>query len=104
MAHANATLTPGGRLKLARLVVEKGWTLARAAERFSVAITTARRWADRYRQVEAAGRVPTARHEWTGRRDRSAAHAAGPAGPNDGSSGCGSPAGGGRPGSPTTWG
>ena len=35
--HPNATLTPAGRLKLARLVVDKGWTLARAAERFSVA-------------------------------------------------------------------
>ena len=53
--HPNATLTPAGRLKLARLVVDKGWTLARAAERFSVSVTTARRWADRYRQFGAAG-------------------------------------------------
>ena len=36
VAHPNATLTPAGRLKLARLVVVNGWTLARAAERFSV--------------------------------------------------------------------
>jgi len=55
--HPNATLTPPGRLKMARLVVDKGWTLARAAERFSVSVTTARRWADRYRQFGAAGMV-----------------------------------------------
>jgi transposase InsO family protein len=53
--HPNATLTPVGRLKLARLVVDKGWTLARAAERFSVGVTTARRWAERYRQLGADG-------------------------------------------------
>jgi transposase InsO family protein len=55
LTHSNATLTPTGRLKLARVVVVKGWTLARAAERFSVSITTAKRWADRYRQLGAAG-------------------------------------------------
>src|SRR3954447_14382221 len=53
--HPNATLTPVGRLKLARLVIDKGWTLARAAERFSVGVTTARRWAERYRLLGAAG-------------------------------------------------
>jgi transposase InsO family protein len=47
--HANAVLTPIGRLKLAEHVVDQGWTLARAAEKFSVSITTARRWAQRYR-------------------------------------------------------
>lgn len=51
MSHANATLTPAGRLRLAKLVVEKRWTYARAAERFSVSITTARRWAQRYREL-----------------------------------------------------
>src|SRR5690349_6648083 len=55
--HQNSPLSPTGRLRLARLVVDKGWTLARAAERFSVSITTARRWADRYRQLGAAGMV-----------------------------------------------
>jgi transposase InsO family protein len=49
VTHANAILTPRGRLKLAWLVVEKEWTLALAADRFSVSITTAKRWADRYR-------------------------------------------------------
>ncbi len=57
MSHANATLTPAGRLRLAQLIVDQGWTYARAAERFSVAITTARRWATRYREFGKAGMV-----------------------------------------------
>jgi len=36
-------------------VVEEGWPLRRAAERFQVAHTTAARWAGRYRQHGAAG-------------------------------------------------
>jgi transposase InsO family protein len=59
VAHANATLSEGGRLKMARLVVVGGWTQALAAERFSISITTVRRWVVRFRQVQAAGRVPT---------------------------------------------
>ena len=47
--HRNAPLTPTGRLRLARCVVEDRWPLRRAAERFQVAVTTAKRWADRYR-------------------------------------------------------
>lgn len=57
MSHANATLTSAGRLRLARLVVDKGWSYARAAERFSVSVTTARRWAGRYRELGEAGMV-----------------------------------------------
>ncbi|MDT0203988.1 IS481 family transposase, partial [Nocardioides sp. AE5] len=57
MSHANATLTPAGRLRLAELVVDRGWSYARAAERFSVSITTARRWALRYRELGKAGMV-----------------------------------------------
>lgn len=49
MSHANALLTPKGRLRLARCVVEDGWPLRRAAERFQVSVTTAARWAARYR-------------------------------------------------------
>ena len=49
MSHANAVLTPRGRLRLARCVVEDGWPLRRAAERFQVSVTTAARWAARYR-------------------------------------------------------
>ena len=49
MCHRNAPLTETGRLRLARCVVDEGWPLARAAERFQVAVGTAKRWADRYR-------------------------------------------------------
>jgi transposase InsO family protein len=55
--HANATLTERGRLYLARCVVEDGWPLRRAAERFQVSHNTARRWAERYRQLGVAGMV-----------------------------------------------
>ena len=55
MSHANATLTPRGRLLLARCVVVDRWPLRRAAERFGVSQTTAKRWADRFRQLGEAG-------------------------------------------------
>ena len=55
MSHANATLTPAGRLRLAKLVVDAGWPLRRAAERWNCSVTTAKRWADRYRAEGAAG-------------------------------------------------
>jgi transposase InsO family protein len=57
VSHANATLTPRGRLLLARCVVEQGWTLRRAAERFQTSASTAARWAGRYRQQGEAGMV-----------------------------------------------
>jgi transposase InsO family protein len=57
VSHAMSPLSETGRLRLARLVVDKGWTLARAADRFGVAVTTARRWADRYRADGKAGMV-----------------------------------------------
>ncbi|MEZ5209653.1 IS481 family transposase [Gordonia sp. PP30] len=49
MVHANAPLTPEGRRRLAVLIVEDGWPLRRAAQRFQVSLATAKRWADRYR-------------------------------------------------------
>ncbi|MFF5430040.1 helix-turn-helix domain-containing protein [Streptomyces griseofuscus] len=55
MSHRNAPLTPTGRLRLARCVVDDGWPLRRAAERFQVSHTTAARWANRYRQLGEAG-------------------------------------------------
>ena len=55
--HANATLTPRARLKIARLVVDHGWSTARAAERFDVSWRTAKKWADRYRDEGPAGMV-----------------------------------------------
>lgn len=48
MVHANAVLTPRGRLLLARRVVEDGWPIVRAAEHFHVSWPTAKRWALRY--------------------------------------------------------
>jgi transposase InsO family protein len=42
-------------LLLARCVVEQGWPLRRAADRFQVSATTAARWAGRYREQGAAG-------------------------------------------------
>src|SRR5690242_2696223 len=55
MPHRNAPLSETGRLRLARCVVEDGWSLRRAAERFQVSPTTAGRWAGRYRQYGQAG-------------------------------------------------
>jgi transposase InsO family protein len=57
VAHANAALTPRARLKLARLIVEDGWPIARAAERFQVSWPTAKRWRDRYLELGEAGMV-----------------------------------------------
>ena len=55
MSHANAPLSPTGRLRLALCVVKDGWSLRRAAERFQVSAPTAKRWADRYRELGEAG-------------------------------------------------
>ncbi|GAA1093571.1 MULTISPECIES: IS481 family transposase [Mycobacteriales] len=55
MSHGNAFLTDRGRLALARCVVDDGWPLHRAAERFNCSPVTAKRWADRYRVQGAAG-------------------------------------------------
>ena len=49
MTHANAPLTPVGRLRLARLIVDAGWSTRRAAERFQVSPATASKWASRHR-------------------------------------------------------
>ncbi len=52
MTHANAPLTPEGRRRLAVLIVEDGWPVRRAAERFQVSPATAAKWAARYRLGE----------------------------------------------------
>ncbi len=49
---SNAPLTPEGRRRLAALVVDDGWTLRRAAERFQCSPSTAFRWTQRYRAGE----------------------------------------------------
>lgn len=48
MVRANATLMETGRGWLAEMVIDHGWPLRRAAERYGVSVTTARRWSDRY--------------------------------------------------------
>lgn len=53
--HSNAALTPRARLKLARLVVEESWPIARAADRYDVSYKTAQKWSRRYRDEGAAG-------------------------------------------------
>jgi transposase InsO family protein len=55
VSHRNAPLTPTGRLRLAKCVVEDGWPVRRAAERFQVSHTTVARWAARYRELGPAG-------------------------------------------------
>jgi transposase InsO family protein len=55
VSHANAALTPRARTRLARLVVDRGWPIARAAERYDVSWPTAKRWVDRYRLLGEAG-------------------------------------------------
>jgi transposase InsO family protein len=55
VSHRNAPLSETGRLRLARCVVDDGWPLRRAAERFQVSVTTAARWAGRYRAAGSAG-------------------------------------------------
>ena len=57
MSHANAALTPKARLKLARLIVDEHWPIARAAEHYRVAWPTAKRWASRYEAMGEAGMV-----------------------------------------------
>jgi transposase len=44
MVHRNAPLSDTGRLRLARCVVDEGWSLRRVAERFQVSVTTATGW------------------------------------------------------------
>jgi transposase InsO family protein len=55
VVHANAVLTPRGRLLLARRIVEEGWPIVRAAEHFHVSWPTAKRWAIRYAAMGAQG-------------------------------------------------
>jgi transposase InsO family protein len=54
VVHANALLTPRGRLALARLIVDEGWPARRAAERFQTSAQTAGRWPRRYRERDAS--------------------------------------------------
>src|SRR3954453_17913102 len=57
MVYANPALTPKHSLRLARLIVDDGWSPARAAEFFNVSWRTADKWARRYRAEGSAGMV-----------------------------------------------
>jgi len=53
--HRNAALSCSGRRRLARRVVDQGWTLAAAAEAAGVSVRCARKWVGRYRAEGEAG-------------------------------------------------
>ncbi len=53
--HPNASLTPRGRRKMIGLVIENGWTIEAAAERFQVDAKTVRKWRDRFLNEGDAG-------------------------------------------------
>ena len=55
LLHGNAALTPKQRLKLARRVVEQGWSLSEAAAAAEVSERTARKWVGSYRGEGEAG-------------------------------------------------
>ena len=70
MSHADPALTPRARLRLARLIVEDGWSPAVAASMFMVSVPTARKWTARSKAKDRRGR-PTGR---AGRRPVRTAH------------------------------
>ncbi|MBC7595225.1 MAG: hypothetical protein H7288_15015 [Kineosporiaceae bacterium] len=55
MSHANAALTSKARLKIARLIVDERWPIARVAERCDVSWPTAKQRAGRYRIAGETG-------------------------------------------------
>jgi transposase InsO family protein len=55
IAHGNAALSCQGRRRLARRVVEQGWTLTAAAVAAEVSVRCARKWVSRYRAAGEAG-------------------------------------------------
>lgn len=53
--HPNAPFTPAGRRRMVRCVLDRGWTIEMAAERFQVDAKTVRKWRDRYLAEGNAG-------------------------------------------------
>jgi transposase InsO family protein len=65
--HANAAITLNQRRRLARRVVEEGWSLAEAAAAAEVSERTAQKWSSRYRAEGERGlfdRPSAARRIW----------------------------------------
>ena len=55
MSHANATLTPRTRAKIAHLVLERGYTRVQAAAFYGCSPATAGKWVRRYLELGEAG-------------------------------------------------
>ena len=55
MSHGNAALTPRQRLRVARLIINDGWTVAAAADYFRISWPTAAKWARRYVELGPEG-------------------------------------------------
>lgn len=55
MSHGNAALTSRQRLRLARQVVDDGWSVSAAADFFRVSYPTAAKWAKRYVELGPEG-------------------------------------------------
>jgi transposase InsO family protein len=53
--HPNASLTPRGRRKMVRLVIDDGWSIEATADKFQVDAKTVRKWRDRYRVEGESG-------------------------------------------------
>ncbi|TVO64312.1 helix-turn-helix domain-containing protein [Spiribacter aquaticus] len=51
-SHYNAALTPRGRARMVRAVIDQGLSYRKAAERFHVDPKTVQRWTQRYGPVE----------------------------------------------------
>jgi transposase-like protein len=53
--HPNAVLTPAGRARMVRCVLDLRWTIEATAERFQVDAKTVRKWRDRFLAQGSAG-------------------------------------------------
>jgi len=53
--HPNAALTPLGRRKMVRLLIDDGWTIEAAADKFQVDAKTVTKWRDRFLTEGEAG-------------------------------------------------
>ncbi|RLK47532.1 IS481 family transposase [Microbacterium telephonicum] len=74
MTHANAPLTPEGRRRLASSIVDHGWSVRVAAQRFQCSPATASRWSRRYRAglplTDRSSRPTTSPHRLSTRAER----------------------------------